>query len=148
MCSARYMYCSVQCSGVVKGQMPVSPGGLGQCARPLLISVKVRNFETFGKIELCSGKSTRPGSLNNVSNELPPNWTTLAHQRQAEHSPPNQISIENWFPSKRLLRLSILMPKGSEKLEMKILPHGEKELPANQDRPICQPWADWLVLVG
>ena len=42
------------------------------------------------------------------------------------------------------------MPKGSEKLEMKILPHRKKELLANLGRSICQPWADWpaLVLAG
>ena len=40
------------------------------------------------------------------------------------------------------------MPKDSEKLEMKILPHGKKELPANQCRLICQPWADRLTLVS
>ena len=40
------------------------------------------------------------------------------------------------------------MPKGLEKLEMTILPHGEKELPANLSRPIC-PWlADWPALVS
>ena len=40
------------------------------------------------------------------------------------------------------------MPKGSEKVDMKILPHGKMELPANQCRPICQPWADWLAMVS
>ena len=32
------------------------------------------------------------------------------------------------------------MPRGSEKQKMEILPHGKWELPANQCRPICQPW--------
>ena len=40
------------------------------------------------------------------------------------------------------------MPKGSEKLEMKILPLGKKELPANQYWLICKPWADWPALVS
>ena len=31
------------------------------------------------------------------------------------------------------------MPKGSETLEMKILPHGKYELPTNWYQPIC-PW--------
>ena len=49
---------------------------------------------------------------------------------------------------KRLFRPSILMPEGSEKLKMKILSCGKKELPANQCQPICQPWADWQALAS
>ena len=36
------------------------------------------------------------------------------------------------------------MPKGSEKLEMKIILQGKKKFPANQ----YQPWADCPALVG
>ena len=38
---------------------------------------------------------------------------------------------ENFDPKQKTINASILMPKGSEKQEMKILPHGKKELPAN-----------------
>ena len=43
---------------------------------------------------------------------------------------------------------SILMPKGSEKLKLKILPHKKKELSATLCWLICQPWADWPALVS
>ena len=53
-------------------------------------------------------------------------------------SHPVKIDLDkSWIPRKRLFRPSIFMPKDSEKLEMKILPHGKKELPANQCWPIC-----------
>ena len=51
-------------------------------------------------------------------------------------------------PKQKLFRPAILMPKGSEKLEMKILPHGKKKLPANQCWPICPCLADLLALVS
>ena len=71
-----------------------------------------------------------------------------SNRKLASHSPSNQIQMKSWILSKRLFRPSILMSKGSEKLEMKILLHGKQELPANQCRPIC-PWlADLLALVS
>ena len=58
---------------------------------------------------------------------------------------PGKLNLNKKLDPKQ--KTSILMPKGSEKLEMKILPHRKKEYPANQCWPIFQPWADWLALV-
>ena len=58
---------------------------------------------------------------------------------------PMKIDLDNNLDSKQ--KTSILMPKGSEKLEMKMLWHGKQELPANQYQPICQQWTDWPALV-
>ena len=62
---------------------------------------------------------------------------------------PSKIDLnKNGYQSKRPLRISILMPKGSEKQEMKILPLEKEELSANQCQPIC-PWlAGWPAWVS
>ena len=57
-------------------------------------------------------------------------------------------SIKSCFRSKRLLRPSILISKGSEKQETEMLQHRKQELTANQIRTICHPWADWPALVS
>ena len=51
----------------------------------------------------------------------------------------NGFKIKTRNPSKRLLKNSILMPKGSNNQKMKILQRGKWELPANQCQLIC-PW--------
>ena len=51
-------------------------------------------------------------------------------------------------PKLKTIQAFNIFALGSEKLEMKILPHGKKELPANQCWPTCQPWADWPTLVS
>ena len=71
-------------------------------------------------------------------------WRPLLHW----HTLSKQIWMKSWIPSKRLFRTSILRPKGSEKLEMKILWCRKQELPAKQCQPISQPWVYWLSLVG
>ena len=65
-----------------------------------------------------------------------------------QHTPPKQIQIKKGYQSKRLFKISILMPQGSEKQEMKILPRRKQELPANPCRPTCQPRADRPALVS
>ena len=52
------------------------------------------------------------------------------------------------FPKQKTIQNFTIDAKGSEKQKMKILPHGKWELPANQCRPIFQPWADQPALVS
>ena len=65
------------------------------------------------------------------------------------HTQPEKVDLDRKsFPKQMTIQNFAIDAQGFRKQKMKILPHGKWELPANQCRPICQPWAGRLALVS